>query len=209
MRFLLTALLVLPSLALGQQLHTLTNGEVADAEKINENFLYVLESALGGCQAEQDGSNVLIACADGSSGMLASAGTVVTFLDGQIGEQPYTFNSGSIVVVDGNDNQLGLYLDGNYQATYKQLTLRIQEEPNVNLVMSEDYDRQTIVFPYNTTLFYETSDCTGAAFRSEPAGEGFYGSTKGNFMSTAVRLLTPRLSIHMTMEAPAGRKIKP
>ena len=38
MRYLLTALLLLPSLALAQELHSFKNGEVADAEKVNQNF---------------------------------------------------------------------------------------------------------------------------------------------------------------------------
>jgi len=38
MRYLLTALCLLPSLVLAQELHTFKNGEVADAGKVNENF---------------------------------------------------------------------------------------------------------------------------------------------------------------------------
>ena len=38
MRYLLTALLLLPALVFAQELHTFKNGEVADADKINENF---------------------------------------------------------------------------------------------------------------------------------------------------------------------------
>ena len=38
MRYLLTALYLLPTLVLAQELHTFKNGEVADAEKVNENF---------------------------------------------------------------------------------------------------------------------------------------------------------------------------
>ena len=38
MRYLLTALLPVPALVSAQELHTLKNGEVADAGKVNENF---------------------------------------------------------------------------------------------------------------------------------------------------------------------------
>ena len=38
MRYLLTSLFLLPCIVMAQQLHTFKNGEVADAEKINENF---------------------------------------------------------------------------------------------------------------------------------------------------------------------------
>lgn len=43
----LASFLLLPGLALGQGLHTFENGQVADAQKINENFNYVLENADG------------------------------------------------------------------------------------------------------------------------------------------------------------------
>lgn len=38
MRLLLPAIFFLPTLALAQELHMFKNGEVADAEKVNENF---------------------------------------------------------------------------------------------------------------------------------------------------------------------------
>ena len=38
MRYLLTALLLLPVLVSAQELHTFRNGEVADADKVNQNF---------------------------------------------------------------------------------------------------------------------------------------------------------------------------
>jgi len=38
MRYLLTALLLVPALVLAQELHTFKNGEVADAGKVNQNF---------------------------------------------------------------------------------------------------------------------------------------------------------------------------
>jgi hypothetical protein len=38
MRYLLTVLLLLPTLVSAQELHAFRNGEVADADKINENF---------------------------------------------------------------------------------------------------------------------------------------------------------------------------
>ena len=77
-RLIVLLLLFFSCLVSAQELHTFSNGEVADAEKINQNFQYVLENATGsgGCSAEQDGSSVVITCADGTSGVLASAGTV-------------------------------------------------------------------------------------------------------------------------------------
>jgi hypothetical protein len=105
-RLLLSLILFFPALASAQELHTFSNGEVADAEKINENFQYVLENATGsgGCSAEQDGSSVVITCADGTSGVLASEGTVVVYPEGGIvGESPVqSWPTGTIVFEDNN-----------------------------------------------------------------------------------------------------------
>lgn len=106
------AVLLLPSFASSQELHTFSNGEVADAEKINENFQYVLKNASGSsCSAEQDGSSVVISCSDGTSGVLASAGTVVSFVTpaGGHGTIETTINTGDIVVKDGAESILGRF----------------------------------------------------------------------------------------------------
>ena len=117
MRYLLLPLLLIfPALASAQELHTFSNGEVADAEKINENFEALKSeiSGSGGCSAEQDGSSVVITCADGTSGVLAGAGTVVVYPEGVTGDQPpVTVNSGDIVLVDGNGIILGKASSGS------------------------------------------------------------------------------------------------
>ena len=103
---ILPLLLIFPVLASAQELHTFSNGEVADADKINQNFQYVLENATGsgGCSAEQDGSTVVIACADGTSGVLAGAGTVVVYPEGGIvGDiTVQSWPTGTIVFEDDN-----------------------------------------------------------------------------------------------------------
>ena len=80
MRYLLLSLFFLfPSFASAQELHTFSNGELADAEKINENF-EALKSEIsggGGCSAEQDGSSVVITCADGTSAVVQNTTTIV------------------------------------------------------------------------------------------------------------------------------------
>jgi len=114
---LLSLLMIFPNSVSAQELHTFSNGEVADAEKINENFQYVLENATstGGCSAEQDGSSVVITCADGTSGVLASAGTVVLIPEGETGETPdySTINVGEFYWVDGNGVVLGKRANGS------------------------------------------------------------------------------------------------
>ena len=102
--FLFLILFSTPLLA--QELHTFSNGEVADAEKINENFESLKSeiSGSGGCSAEQDGSSVVVTCADGTSGVLASEGTVVMYPEGGIvGESPVqSWPTGTIVFEDNN-----------------------------------------------------------------------------------------------------------
>lgn len=72
-------LLISSSFVFGQELHTFSNGEVADAEKINENFEALKSeiSGSGGCSAEQDGSSVVITCADGTSAVVQNTTTIV------------------------------------------------------------------------------------------------------------------------------------
>jgi hypothetical protein len=119
-RLFILLLTFFPSLVSAQELHTFSNGEVADAEKINENFEALKSeiSGSGGCSAEQDGSSVVITCADGTSGVLASEGTVVVYPEGGIvGETPVqSWPTGTIVFEDNNGvllaeaSQIGSYL---------------------------------------------------------------------------------------------------
>ena len=54
MRYLLTALLLLPVIVSAQELYTFENGEVADADKINKNFDLLMEQISAG--AHPDGA---------------------------------------------------------------------------------------------------------------------------------------------------------
>ena len=54
MRYLLTALLLVPALVSAQELHTFKNGEVADADKINENFDALMKQITTGGHPEGD-----------------------------------------------------------------------------------------------------------------------------------------------------------
>ena len=54
MRYLLAALLLLPALVSAQELHTFKNGEVADADKVNENFNALLKQITTGGHPEGD-----------------------------------------------------------------------------------------------------------------------------------------------------------
>ena len=215
--------LLLPTLSFAQGLHTFENGQVADADKINQNFNYVLENASGGCSASelangtsvncadgssgfiasgkctasQEGSNVRITCLDGTSGLLASAGTVVTFLDGEIGANDYTFNTGAIVITDALDAQLGEF--GGYGTNDRLITI-LQKDPVIKVEMVNDPSTSTVVLRgagAGDTVFFEESDCQGAAFTSENSGDflvspnlaptqSFYLATQSQFSNKVV-----------------------
>ena len=164
MRYLLlTLLLIFPALVSAQELHTFSNGEVADAEKINENFEALKSeiSGSGGCSAEQDGSSVVITCADGTSGVLASEGTVVVYPEGGItGESPVqSWPTGEIVWVDATDLVLGkvtttpseILVDG-YKAGVKN-----DHDENISYITSHGGST-------DIKLFFLTEDCSGQGF---------------------------------------------
>ena len=144
-----------------QELHTFSNGEVADAEKINENFQYLLGNATGssGCSAQQDGSSVVITCADGTSGVLASAGTVVVLPTPLIGEIPdiSELPTGDVVVKDANDVLLGVwvkYASGGWET-------RLDDGLAIVIANDEATASVNIIASRNKELIYSERDCQG------------------------------------------------
>ena len=108
MRYLLTALLLLPVLLSAQELHTFRNGEVADADKLNESLQYILNNASGGCSVEQVDNTAEITWADGTTAVVPGYGTVVVYGNGTVGElPPVDYNTGSIVLKDNANVVLG------------------------------------------------------------------------------------------------------
>lgn len=122
------------------------------------------EVASGRCTATQSGSNVVIDCADGSGGILASEGTVVTFLDGQLGEIDYTFNTGDIVVKDGNDIILGR-LDDQTSSTPSFIVV-LSEDPPLTMLLSPRAESESITFGDNAmgNIYFDDGACSGAPF---------------------------------------------
>ena len=165
-------LMILSSLVSAQELHTFSNGEVADAEKINENFQFILGEASQGCSATQDGSNVVINCPDGSSGILASAGTVVRYPEGAIEAlTPVTYNSGDIIVLDVNDVVLAKAIAGGFDDA-PIVELEIESRP-VRAILRNNNDIQSIeLVTYNqggneenaAYAYFMSEDCSGAAW---------------------------------------------
>ena len=111
-----TAALVssIASIAQTQVPNVFEDGTPASAAEVNENFQYVMENASGGggCSATQQDNSVLIESAEGTSGVLAGAGTVVAYPEASSGVvDPSTVATGDVVLMDSNDIVLGRALD--------------------------------------------------------------------------------------------------
>ena len=186
MRSIIAAfVLFLSSGVSGQVPHTFQNGQAADADKVNENFEYVLENANGGCSATQQDSSVLITCADGTSGVIAGAGTVVIVPEGAVGETPnIEVSVGEIFVVDADDVVLGKFQSvistGRYMvqlpwmspdgSTSGESYATINNEGTQVTVSPLDDD----IFSYASYFVYTSNDCSGQPYVA--GGESFIAS---------------------------------
>lgn len=173
-RLLVLLLLFFPSLASAQELHTFSNGEVADAKKINENFEALKSeiSGSGGCSAEQDGSSVVITCADGTSGVLAGQGQIV-FVSGLMGEIPdlTTLPSGLFYLIDNEDRTLGIYRMSRtdlsqYDAILFDMYVENGGPVRGTMVFTGDSSVKITGGEYSTnwTILYASEDCSGQGF---------------------------------------------
>jgi len=166
MRNPLIAFCLLPTLALAQQLHTFKNGEVADADKLNESLQYILHNASGGCSATQQDNSVVIECADGTSGVIAGAGTTVLIQPGTAGDASlYSYDSGDLVVIDNSDVTLARVLairDGGYMV---ELLVHDSSSKPVAIIKNNDLTQETEFYPVSgVTAYFLEMDCQGPAF---------------------------------------------
>lgn len=155
-------------------LKVFNNGDTADADDINANFS-ILEQRIhaieqnSGCSARQEASSVIISCADGTSGVLASEGTVIV-LEGEIGTTPVnTLPSGKFVALDANETIVaeldvaGLLpsasLDGPiFRVLLSPLNLE-------SLLVNIDTDESVLLTGVsNQHVFYPTDDCSGVPY---------------------------------------------
>jgi hypothetical protein len=159
----LTFSLLLVAQSIAQELHTFSNGEVADADKINENFQYLLNNN-GGCSAAQDGSSVIITCADGSSGVLASAGTVVMVSEAS-SSAPVTqsYNTGEIVWQDGAEVTLGR---ASFRSEDGGTVPIVVEGRQYDIGIYNDHSEQVVKLTSSTSMgvFFLEDDCKGLMF---------------------------------------------
>ena len=161
-------LLLLSAVASAQQLHTFNNGEVADADKINQNFNYVLENASGGCTVEQVDNTAEITCADGTTAVVPGYGTVVVYPEGLVGEAPPTdYDTGQIVAYDANDVVLGEVKLATSNGPFLYLD-RVPDDVNDyrEAMLWLNDDAQTIVLTgtRNTGVWFLDDACQGSPF---------------------------------------------
>lgn len=145
---------------------TFVNGEIADAEDVNSNFdnheqrIKAIEQ-YGGCSAAQDGSSVVISCADGTSGILAGAGTVVVYPEGGIkgDSPPVSWPTGAILFEDANGVALG----------------RAEERISLTVISLDGFDgsifndagnEQVLLTGWGggAEVYYLSNDCAGQGF---------------------------------------------
>ena len=116
------------------------------------------------CSVAQVGSSAVITCEDGTSAALASAGTVVVYPEGMLGESPpLTYPTGAVVIKDASGTVLGKVIGAGNSA---QILLR--EDPVLWGMLHNHAATETIKLTskdYNYLLFMEEG-CTGTPFVS-------------------------------------------
>ena len=185
------------------QLNIFENGSVADANEVNANF-QMLEERLqeieqsGSCSAQQDGSSVIITCPDGTSGVLASEGTILVYPVGVIGQVPVSqLPTGSFVVIDANDEviaQLNTF-GPDASGTLNGPIFRVSLLPSISdsyLININNDQSVLLTSPTNQPVFYPTADCSGIPYSKghtvgwlrDLGSEGFYTLTSASPLYT-------------------------
>ena len=172
----LAVILVMCFLPVGHvqaQLKAFQPGEVIKSSEINGNFEYLegqIESAgraaTAQCSASQDGSNVVITCSDGTSAVLAGAGTVVTYPEGGfVGASPtQTWSAGDIVFIDGADEVLGESVSNKLDIPHPQ-----DQDRTIGVSLFNDPQTEKVVVSGSgssgtKSVYYQTDDCSGQGF---------------------------------------------
>ena len=175
MRYLLTALLLFPTLVFAEELHTFKNGEVADADKLNESLQYILNNASGGCSVEQVNNTAEITCADGTTAVVPGYGTVVVYPEGLVAEANVgTVNTGDIVIVDDAGVVLGP-ADGG--SSGDRFSTSVQFDDGSACEISIRNVNGTVDISSPTPGYFQSNDCSGQmliidnGFCQNPTGE--------------------------------------
>jgi len=175
------------------QLNTFEAGQPIRASEMNHNFEVVQEQIQeistssitdAGCSATQQENSVLIECSDGTSGVIAGAGRVVVYPEGQVGEVPLAeYASGDIVIVDANgitlaqsvndlaDNPLAFF--ANLPLGYLDLTVVLYNNEDSGYVELLSYNWGYVA--QASTVLFKTADCSGPAWLAPSRGTVPYG----------------------------------
>jgi len=160
------------------QLNTFEAGQPIRASEMNHNFEVVQEqieeistSSItdAGCSATQQENSVLIECSDGTSGVIAGAGTVVVYPEGLIGEVASdTLPTGAVVWADGNGTVLAeVFTSGIFN--HANLGLNPTGWPIVGDFFNIDATGSVVLSAQPGTLvYYVDSDCSGPPYGWRP-----------------------------------------
>jgi hypothetical protein len=121
------------------------------------------------CSATQQDNSVLITCGDGTSGVIAGAGTVVLYPEGQIGEvPPIDYNTGPIVAVDATGLTLGIVerfyaTEGGAWPSKVRIYL---DCAYCSLDLNNFPDTQQVIlsYPVSSALHFLSDECSGTPF---------------------------------------------
>jgi hypothetical protein len=163
--FVLILSLFISSLSTAQDLVEFENGQVANANDMNANFSSLKEAIdavnveAGGCSATQQDNTVLFECADGTSAVLAGAGTVVQLGEGVTGETPpINFDTGPIVCKDNNDTIIseatGIGAGCDVGIAGNSDDLRLVNDPTTQTVL--------VGTKFSRNVWFTEVDCQGA-----------------------------------------------
>ena len=156
------------------QLNTFEAGQPIRASEMNHNFEVVQEqineistSSItdAGCSATQQENSVLIECSDGTSGVIAGAGTVVVYPEGTIGEAPPSIlPAGEVVWVDANGVVLAKVFRRGI-SNYVNFGLNNLGYEVVGHLINLDESQEVVVSAFaQAGIYYLEADCSGTPF---------------------------------------------
>ena len=126
------------------------------------------------CSASQDGSSVVITCADGTSAFLPGAGSVIV-AQGSDGVTPDISNIPlNFYVIDGNNDPIATFLSGSLPLDVASIIIAgASSVPNLEAVLQVDTEAEQVILTsasstYLYWLHYTSEDCSGPAFITQP-----------------------------------------
>ena len=153
-----------------------------------------------GCSATQQDNSVVIECADGTSGVIAGAGTVVIYPDGDIvgaAPNPVTLSTGDFVWQDANGVTITAYGDRTNNSI-----LLTDSAGRLARMFIDDDTQSLFIIPMQIDRYYTEPDCSGTELILYPffsdksvfmVSDAFYVLTSEN-ISGSVMIQSRRLT---------------